>query len=254
MDASVKSALRTLRVLELLADTPDGLALNDVCAGLEMPKSSGHALLRTMMAAGWVEYSEVDRKYGLGIRVWEVGRQYMKSLYIGDIARPYMEEVRDELDETVQLAVLDGVENIYIAKVEAQNQRLVLVSHVGARLPAWATGLGKAMLAELDEEDIDSRFDGVILERFTDSTIDNLDDLKVALKQTRERGYAVDKSEYTEGVRCVAAPIFDGQDEVVAAISVSVPEVRWTSTLEAQIGALLITSAGRISERLALSA
>lgn len=253
MDASVKSSIRTLQVLELLGSANEGLSLNDVCTSLDMPKSSGHALLRTMTTSGWIDYSDATHQYGLGSRVWEVARRYISGLDLQNLARPYMEAVRNELDETVQLATLDGVENVYIAKVEAQNQRLVLVSHVGARLPAWATGLGKAMLAELSEGEIDARFDGVTFERFTDATIDNLDDLKVELKKTAERGYAVDESEYADGVFCVAVPILNARGDLVAAISVSVPEVRRTPTLEARIAALLQDSAAGISNRLSLS-
>ncbi|MEX1134571.1 MAG: IclR family transcriptional regulator [Acidimicrobiia bacterium] len=254
MDSSVKSALRAVQVLELLAREPGGmLGLNEICATLALPKSSGHALLQTLTGASWVEHSPDGGGYSLGVKAWEVGSQYSRGASLAEVARPFMQAVRDDLDETVQLAILDGVENVYVSKVEAVNQRLVLVSNVGARLPAWATGLGKAMLAELDPSDLDERFADVEFTSFTPATISSLPQLKDAITETKERGYALDIGEYTEGVVCVAVPIKGGGGEVLAAISVSIPGVRTTPELEERIAGLLQNAATEIEARLPTS-
>jgi IclR family transcriptional regulator, KDG regulon repressor len=131
------------------------------------------------------------------------------------------------LNETVQLAVLDGVENVYLDKLES-TKALKLVSRVGSRLPAYATGLGKTLLAFLDPEDRAARLAQLELRPFTERTIHELPALEAELRAIRERGYGTDKGEYTVGVSCIAAPIRNRYGTVVAAVSASLPDVRAT--------------------------
>src|SRR5258708_32636390 len=109
-----------------------------------------------------------------------------------------MEDLRDRLDETVQLAVLDGRYNVYVAKATG-SQRLILASEVGRRLEAHATGLGKVLLAGLSEDELESRFKGVVMERHTSNTISDIASLKRELQVIRKRGYGRDNEEYTLG-------------------------------------------------------
>ncbi len=150
-----------------------------------------------------------------------------------------------ELDETVQLAILDGIENVYIAKVEADHH-LKLVSEVGSRLPAHATGLGKVLLAGLPPSEVERRFAGVDMRKYTPRTIAILADLQVELEVIRLRGYSVDNGEYTIGVYCVAVPIRDGSGRVIAAISSSVPEARVDESLGERMLTTLTQTAARI--------
>src|SRR5690606_10655846 len=110
------------------------------------------------------------------------------------------------LNETVQLSILDGTHNVYVAKFEAEHH-LMLVSQVGSRLPAHATGLGKALLSGLDESELEQLYNRTNLERFTSRTITSLTELSAELELVRRRGYATDNGEYTIGVYCVAVPV-----------------------------------------------
>lgn len=159
------------------------------------------------------------------MRFWEAGQAFLRGADLSRICRPYLEAARDELQETIELAILDGRDNVYIAKVEA-DQRLKLVSQVGGRLPAHATALGKVLLAGLDDDELTERLRGVRLERYTDRTIAHPAQLREELQRTREQGYATDHGQYTPGVACVAVPIRDHQGTIVAAMSASAPEVR----------------------------
>lgn len=223
---AVKSALRALLIIELLTDERQGLTFAAIGQRLGLPKSSVHGLLTTMVERGHLQLDPATRHYRLGIRIWEAGQAYARSFDLPSLARPFMEAARDALNETVQLAVLDGLENIYVAKVEA-DQRLVLASHVGGRLPAYATGLGKVLLAGLPDDELDRRLDGVTLERFTDATTTDPDELRALLAEVRARGFAQDVGEYTAGVSCIAVPVHDHRGAVIAAMSVSVPHVRF---------------------------
>ena len=223
--ASVKSALRVLLILELLTDEPAGLTFAQICARLGLPKSSTYALLRTMKDRGHLDLVE-SGCYRIGIRIWQAAQARTHGFDLAALARPHLRAARDELRETVQLAVLDGVENVYLAKEDCEEQRLVLQSRVGARLPAYATGLGKALLAGLDDSEVLARLSSTHLEAFTSTTIAEPAKLLKVLHEVRRCGFSMDHGEYTEGVVCVAVPVRDHCGVVTAAISVSVPDIR----------------------------
>lgn len=248
MPEAVKSAERVLRVLDALTASESGLTFAQLCETLELPKSSAHGLLKTMADAGYVVLG-ADRCYRLGIRVWEAGQAYTRMFNLPTTARPFLVAARDALNETVQLAVLDGHENVYVAK-EDGNQRLALVSHVGGRLPAYATALGKVLLAGLPDEEIDRRLAGVRLQRFTSTTVTSRARLSQELASIRSDGYAVDNAEHTPGVHCVAAPVRDHTGNTVAAMSVSVPQVRNDPTSRERILEVLRHEAAGLSKQL----
>lgn len=223
--SAVKSAERVLQIVDLLTGHATGLAFPEIAERLQVPKSSLHALLKTMTAGGHLVLDEQVRTYRLGVRFWEAGQAFLRGADLARLCHHYLEAARDELQETIQLAILDGRDNVYIAKVEA-DQRLKLVSEVGGRLPAHATALGKVLLASLDDDELTRRLQGVQLERYTDRTIVQVEQLRAVLRRTRRQGYASEQGQYTPGVACVAVPIRDHQGTVVAAMSASAPQVR----------------------------
>ena len=225
---SVKSAERALRIIELLTEE-SSLDFPALCAQLSLPKSSAHSLLATMRDMGFVHLDERSRKYSLGPRLWEAGQAYIEKLDIAQLADPYMRRVRDQLGETVQLAILDGVENVYVGKLDSDHP-LQLVSRLGSRLPAYTTGLGKTLLAGLTDVEVLRRLENVEMKQFTARTITDKGKLITELAKIRRRGYATDTGEYTDGVYCVAAPI-TAPNGTVAALSVSIPDVRVTAVI-----------------------
>jgi DNA-binding IclR family transcriptional regulator len=202
-----------------------------------------------MVDQGFLVLDPTSHKYRIGVRIWEAGQAYADSFDLPGIAMPFLEAARDALHETVQLATLDGIENIYVAKVEA-DQRLVLRSHVGSRLPAYATGLGKVLLSGLEDDELSRRFDGVKFERFTERSITDFAKLHEVIQQVREDGFGVDNGEYTSGVVCVAVPVHDHSGRINSAMSVSVPEVRSTSASRLRASEVLLEQAGALSLRL----
>ncbi len=246
----VKSADRVLLILEALTDATDGLTLTELQQRLQIPKSSAYGLLTTMAQRGFLVQNPATRRFQVGIRLWQAGRSYLSAASIEKVALPHMEALRDQLNETVELAILDGTDNVYIAKVDP-DQQLRLASHVGARLPAYATGIGKALLSQLSDAEIRERFDGVEFVRWTSTTLPDLDALLEECARTRERGFAVDHGEYTAGVYCIAHPLRQSSDHVMAALSVSIPEVRKSDELIEQSTKGLKNAARQISQRFA---
>lgn len=216
---------------------------------LRLPGSSLHGLLFTLVESGWVAYDSATKSYGLGIRTLEAGNAYLRTQDLPSRARPFMGRVRDALDETVQLSVLDGRFNVYVAKVDG-GQALVLASAVGRRLPAHATGVGKVLLAGLDQAVVKRLLGNVKLERFTEHTLTDKAALYRHLQAIGDLGYGTDDEEYSIGVRCVAVPIRDQRGEVIAAMSVSVPAIRFDENSSSRALALLIESASELSAAL----
>ena len=232
-EGGVKSARRVLDVLEFLARTQDGATFAEISVSLGLPKSSLHGLLWTLQQRGWITLDEKTRGYRTGIRAWEAGQGFLHSVDLIQAAGPHLHAARHELDETIQLAVLDGTEVVYVAKVEADHP-LRLVSKVGVRLPAHATGLGKVLLAALPQDELTKRFKNVKFRQFTDHTVSDLRSLKLELLKIQRAGYGEDDGEYTEGVFCVAAPVWNHSGNVVAAMSCSVPKSRIAATGEVE--------------------
>jgi DNA-binding IclR family transcriptional regulator len=245
----VKSAQRALEVLELLVHSETPLTFSEIGQELGYPRSSLFGLLNTLLSRHWLDFDEKTRKYRLGIRTFEAGNAYLRSIDLVQVARPRMERNRDELDEIVQISMLDGRYNVYLGKVEG-GQHLRLASEVGRRLEAHATALGKMLLAGLSDEEL-ARLDlPEPLERFTSSTITSHTALRAALRQARERGFATDDEEHTMGVRCVAVPIRDHTGRTIAALSVSIPTVRFSNERGQKALALLQTAVAAISRDL----
>jgi DNA-binding IclR family transcriptional regulator len=221
--ASVKSAGRVLDILELLSANTDGLKFAQIAEMLSLPKSSLHALLATLHGRKWIGFEEASRTYRIGVRAWEAGQGYMHARDLALTADKHLQAAKTELNETIQLGILDGVEVLYIAKVDA-DRPFRLLSRAGMRLPAWATGLGKVLLAYLPMEELRRRMDGVVFEPFTDRTVTSLAQLERVLARIREDGFGRDEGEHTAYVHCVAAPVRDRSGNVVAAMSCSLPE------------------------------
>jgi IclR family KDG regulon transcriptional repressor len=245
----VKSAERAVALLELLAAEPDGLPFGEICAALELPKSSAHALLSTLVRAHFLRFEPTMRRYYVGVRAFEVGQAFIHGLDVAREAVPHLQSLRETVNETAQLAILEGVENVYVAKVEASHH-LKLASGVGLRLPAHATALGKVLLSGLTDDEVMARFSGRPLEQFTDKTITTVEELLDQLGQVRLLGFSLDEGEHTPGVYCTAVPIRDHRETVIAAMSVSVPVVRNSPEARLNILESLKREAGRLSNRL----
>lgn len=245
----VKSAQRALSIIELLARSESSMTFPEIGDATGFPRSSLFGLLKTMVDMRWLELDERSRKYRLGIRTLEAGNAYLRSIDLVELVRPQMERICAAVDETVQLAVLDGRYNVYVAKVEGTGH-LRLASEVGRRLEAHATALGKMLLAGLSDAELDRLLGEVKLERFTPSTITDVDQLKQELALSAARGYAVDNEDHTRGVRCFAVPIHNHAGKTIAALSVSFPTVRFTERRGERARSLLMDAARAVEQEL----
>ena len=235
-------------ILELLAQDRDGLTFTDLVKRLGLPKSSLHELLNLLKERSFVVVDRESRRYTLGIKVWEVGQAYVHHREIVAVATEEMERVVASINETAQLAILDRVENVYLAKVDCSHP-LRIQTDVGKRYPSHATALGKVLLSQLAPDEAARRLRGIELPQLTPRTITDYDELMRTLTKTRSQGFGVDWEEGMEGLRCVSVPIRNHVG-VVAAISTSVPVFRATTDQMVSAVILLADASTAISRRL----
>jgi DNA-binding IclR family transcriptional regulator len=245
----VKSASRTLDVLEALAESRQRRSLVELARALEIPKSSLHGILRTMIRRGWVEADATGTRFGLGIRALQVGAAYLEADDATGLLAGVLDDLATQFGETVHLGRLDGAHVVYLAKRESVHP-LRLYSAIGRHLPAHATALGKALLAERPDEVVD-RLLTWPLPALTRHTITDPDALHAELATIRARGYAVDREENTEGMVCfaVAVPL---HSPPVDAVSLSVPVSRLDPGSEERIVAALRAAVDQVRAARAL--
>jgi IclR family acetate operon transcriptional repressor len=222
---NVRALDRGIRILSLLADgTPR--TLTDVSGHLGLTSSTTFRMLVTLAGHNYVSRDSESGKYGLGLSCLDLARAYQEGDVIRCTALPILQALRDNTMETVHLAVLDGMEVFYLDKLPGLRAIGLMASNVGARLPAYCTGLGKALLAYIDPDLVRAHFDRVGLRRYTDTTLVTVDGLLADLEQVRRRGFALDHGEHEPEVRCIAVPIFGARGAVFAALSIAGPASR----------------------------
>lgn len=240
----VKSAARTLELLELLAARRNKPArLRELSEALGMPRSSCYAVLRTLTKYGWVRTDASGTLYGIGIRALLAGTTYLDTDPYVRIAKQVLDNLGEHLDETFHLGRLSGSDVVYLVTRES-GQYLRALSRVGRRLPAHSTALGKAVLAEQPQA-ADLLPDE--LPPLTPHAITDRAALLAELAQVRERGYAVDRQENTTGVQCFAVPLHYAEP-ATDAISCSVPLARLTPAREGDIVTALRKAASTIEQ------
>lgn len=249
---TVQAVTRALVLLEILAREDRAITLSELAKKAQLKPATTHRLLTTMMNRGFIEQDPVSSRYRLGIKTFEIGNAALNVNDLRTISRPFLKSLAQQTNETTNLAILDGAEVVYIDQLESTNIVIVkMFARVGSRGPAYCTGTGKVLLADLPEEELKKRLAQVEFIKFTEHTITDIDELIKALSQIRKQGYALDFSERDEGVICIAAPIRNFEKRVQAAISVSAPAQRMDrKRIETEILPLLLKAAQQISERL----
>jgi IclR family acetate operon transcriptional repressor len=234
----VQSLGRGLSLLDSLAESADGISLSDLCQQVGLSVSTAHRLLTTLEEQGYVCCHAGTRRWSIGLQAFIVGSAFVKARDLLEIARPRMRGLMEQSGETVNLAIIDGGEAVFLAQVECR-QMMRALAPPGVRVPLHCSGLGKALLAALPEAEVGRILRGYGLPRLSPKTLTTVDRLRADLAQTRVRGYSFDDQEHSIGLRCVAAAVFDEHREQVGAVSLSGPAVRIPDERVAILGDLV---------------
>jgi len=204
----VQSVERTLTIVELLSDYNDGLGITDISNGVELHKSTVHRLLGTLIYKGYVTQDADTNKYRLTLKFYEIGNKRVENIGILEASKPYTKALMQSINEVVHLVVRDGIDIVYVDKVEANNT-IRMTSRIGKRSPMYCTSVGKAMLANMSDLEVSKIWAQSEIIKLTDNTIVDFDELKKALEIIKNDGYAEDDEENEIGVRCIGAPVFN---------------------------------------------
>ncbi|MEJ1995092.1 MAG: IclR family transcriptional regulator [Limibacillus sp.] len=240
-----KTLLKGLSVLEaVIADDQNARKLEDLAAQLGLTRSNAHRTLQTLAHAGYIERDPQKGGYRGTMKLFELGSRSLQSLDVRKIAQPFMARLLEETSETVHLSLLDGLEVVYVEKLDGVLPIRAYTS-LGSRAPAYAVATGKALLAEQNEALFD-RFEGA-LEAYTKLTVVEVPALKREARKVREQGYAINRGEWRAGVGGVASPVFDGAGQAIAALGISGPTERLTPAKMKQQGPFVRSVAQELS-------
>ena len=228
MDANepkVKSLYKAVKLLDFFTPETPERSLKELADLSGMLKSSVYNIMQTLTLCGVIEKGESAGRYRLGIKLLEFTNVLMTNNEARKIVRPFIEALAEECNETVYYGILSGTEVVYIDSANPPKGMQFARSIVGIKADLYCTGIGKAMLAFLGDDIVQT----VIrqgLKAFTPYTITNPNALLHDLEETRRRGYSIDNMEHEYGIRCVGVPLRNRFDRIVGAISISGPSLR----------------------------
>jgi len=238
----VQSLERAFAILETMADAGGVISLSQLANDAQLPLPTIHRLVRTLVALGYVR-QEASRQYSLGPRLIRLGET--TSRMVGRWARPHMEQLAHELGESVNLAMLDGDQVVYVGQVMASRNSMRMFTEVGRRVLPHSTGVGKAIMADMDPDQVRALLARTGMPARTEHTITTPEEFAAELERTRRRGYALDEGEQEVGVRCVAVAVPDTPQRL--ALSLSGPVTRVSDDFVARATGPLHRAAEAIS-------
>ncbi|WP_300614505.1 IclR family transcriptional regulator C-terminal domain-containing protein [Trebonia sp.] len=247
----VQSLERGLSVIRAFDEDHPVLSLSEVAAATGLSRAAARRFLHTLVHLGYMHNN--GGRFSLRPKILELGYAYLSSLTLPEVALPHLEELVAEVRESSSVSELDGDDVVYIARVATKRIMRVTIS-VGTRFPAYATSMGRVLLAAKPDEWLDDYLASARLRGLTDLTITSTAQLRQELRTIRSRGWALVDQELEEGLRSLAAPIRDPSGTVIAAVNVSTHAGR--RSLESVVADLLhplLATAGRIERDLASS-
>lgn len=213
----VQSLERGLAVIRTFSRESSSLTLSEIAERAGLTRAAARRFLLTLRDLGYVESD--GRLFSLSPRVLELGYSYLSSLPVWEVARPHLEELADQVRETTSASVLDGTDIVFVARVETK-RIMSMTLGVGSRLPAWATAMGRVLLADLSPEQLDEYFAKARLHRLTDHTVTDPGRIREIIGEAGKRGWTLVDQEVEEGVRSLAVPIRSPDGRAQAALTV----------------------------------
>lgn len=216
-----RTTLRTVEILKLVSNKPDGITLDEICEKLEMPKTSAYDIAITLVQTGMLHVArEQKQRYTIGLTAYRIGVNYTNNLDFISTIDPVLRAFSREVGKTVFFGTRTDDAIVYICKFEPENP-IITTATVGAKNPVYCTSLGKAIMAFTEEGEVRRLMGRMVFKKHTGQTIGSREEFEKELERVRGKGYAFDARELEEHMECVGAPVFGQDGSVMGAISVS---------------------------------
>lgn len=249
---SVAAVLKVFAILQALTERNE-TGISELSVRLAMPKATVYRFLQTMKTLGYVRQEPDSERYGLTMKVFELGAKALQYPDLVEICKPHMQRLSDATGETVHLGMLIDSEIIYVHKVDSRHM-LGMYSRVGRRAPLHCTAIGKVLMAWEPAANRERILAGCDFKRFREKTITSREEYAAELQRTLAQGYGQDREEFDDHIRCTAIPIFDRMCQVIAGLSVSFPTFRYDVAREPELVQMLAEASRDISRQLGCSA
>jgi len=214
-----KSVEKAINILELLAKKQGSVSLTELSSCLSYPPSTAHRLLNTLISRNYVRKDD-NGLYVIGYGILRLQALLQQNVLLEQLARPVLTELEERTGMTTNLAIRDGLKAVIISIIKG-SRNLVVNNNLGKYVSIHASSVGKCLLAFLPRDKQEQLVTQLVLKEYTSMTITDAKELLQELEITRKRGYGVDNEEFVSGIRCIGAPVFNSNNEAIAAISVS---------------------------------
>jgi IclR family transcriptional regulator, KDG regulon repressor len=245
---SVAAVLKVFAIVQALSERNE-TGISELSVRLAMPKATVYRFLQTMKTLGYVRQEPDSERYGLTMRMFELGAKSLRYPDLVELCKPHMQRLSDATGETVHLGQLIDSEIIYVHKVDSRHM-LGMYSRVGRRAPLHCTAIGKVLMAWERPERREQVLQGCDFKHFREKTITSREAYAQELERTLAQGFGQDREEFDDHIRCAAIPIFDRHNQVVAGLSVSFPTSRYDVAREPELVAMLRDASRDISRQL----
>ena len=244
----VQSLARGLEVIRTFSRYKPRMTLSEVAQQTGLTRAAARRFLLTLVRENYAETN--GKHFSLRPKVLDLGFSYLSALPMWEVAQPIMRDVVNSLQESCSLAVLDGLDIVYVARVPTERVMTIGLA-IGSRLPAFCTSMGRTLLAGLPPRELAVYYDRVKLERRTPQTVANMVALKDAVEASRRQGYTLIDQELEMGLRSIAVPVRNRRSEVIAALNVGTQAGRTSAdTMKTRFLPVLIDAAERIAASL----
>ncbi|GHA53162.1 DNA-binding transcriptional regulator KdgR [Photobacterium aphoticum] len=245
---AVSSVMKVFGILQALGEQKE-IGITDLSQRLMMSKSTVYRFLQTMKTLGYVSQEGEADKYALTLKLFELGAKSLENVDLIALCDREMQKISQQTNEALHLGALDDNAIIYIHKIDS-GYNLSMQSRIGRRNPLYSTAIGKVLLAYQAEAFVRDTLKDVEFIKHTEKTLENIEQLLNELNDVKANVYAEDNEEQEPGLRCIAAPVFDRFGNVIAALSISLPTIRFDEKRKSYYINLLHTAGKTVSDQL----
>ena len=242
------TALKALKMLEAVAASSQPVSASEVAQRVDIDGSTAYRMLKTLVDAGYVVQDEISKRYRLSYKVVSLSRNLLAENEVTQLIRERLQQIAAETRETLHLSVLDGNETVLILQVKG-TQLVTVDFQIGDRVPLHCTAIGKVLLTFQDAPYIEE-ITVAGLPKMASNTITDPDEFRKELQHIRSQGYAIDDREFSDNMRCIAVPIFEGGGRVHRGISISGPDSRFSFERLEELKGPLLKASWELSEKL----